>query len=353
MVAQPKTFALLLLSLLPLAGCDKLVAAVNDQAQAAAQAAADASTPGGGVETEDDKLGTKLDAYIDCINDFSRSVHDAGDRYLDWVDPKTGPTGKEQNVYGIYQIRDIKTCVDGVTKAADLEPDDPELEAAGKAFIDTLVAAEAPINEAYKYYDEKNYQDDKWAKAKELHPKIIDGMAAFDVADKALRGMVATKNDALQERRLATIEADMGKNLMWHQNKLMIIAKHMIEFGDVAVEPELALDIAKFEPLLTEFEAALDEADKYSKAHKEETDSVTMYSSFVSEAQEFKKAAKELLRRKRDNTKFTKDDYERMRTGPAEWVEGSPAKLSHEYNELVSRSNGLNYSFYKPAPKGS
>jgi Protein of unknown function (DUF3829) len=353
MLVQPKTLALLLLSLMPLVGCDKLVAAVNEQAQAAAAAAADPSNPGGGPVTEDDKLGAKLDAYISCINDFSRTVHDAGDRYLDWVDPKTGPTGKEQNVYGIYQIREIKSCVEGVGKAADLEPDDPELEAAGKAFADTLTAAEVVINEAYKYYDEKNYQDDKWAKAKELHPKILESVTAFDGADKALRALVATKNDALQERQLATIEAEQGKNLRWHQDKLMILSKKLVEAGEVEIEPELALDVAKFEPLLTEFEAELEVANKYAKDHKEEFDSVSMYSSFLSGAEDYKKAAKELLRRKRDNTKFTKDDYERMRTGPAEWVEGSPAKLSTEYNELVSSSNGLNYSFYKPAPKGS
>ncbi|MBK8718887.1 MAG: hypothetical protein IPN32_29840 [Deltaproteobacteria bacterium] len=28
------------------------------------------------------------------------------------------------------------------------------------------------------------------------------------------------------------------------------------------------------------------------------------------------------------------------------------AKLLDKYNSLVSRSNSLNYSFYKPAPKG-
>lgn len=349
MVVQPKSLALLFLLSIPLAGCDKLVAALNEGAQAAAAAA---DSKAGGPVTEDDKLGEKLDAYIDCINDFSRSVHDSGDRYLDWVDEKTGPTGKETNVYGLYQIRETKTCVEGVAKAADLEPNDDALEAAGKKFTDTLVAAETVMNEAYKYYDEKNYQDDKWAKGKELHPKILAAVTEFDAADKALRALVAVQNDSLQERRLATIEKDMGKNLMWHQEKMMILAKKIVEAGDVAVEPELALDLAKFEPLVTEFEQEVDAAKKYADAHKEEYDSVTMYSSFLSDAEEYKKAAKELLRRKRDNNKFTKDDLERLKTGPAEWVEGSPAKLSTEYNELVGRSNGLSYSFYKPAPAG-
>jgi hydroxymethylbilane synthase len=44
----------------------------------------------------------------------------------------------------------------------------------------------------------------------------------------------------------------------------------------------------------------VDETEKYAKANKEEYDSVTSYSSFVSEAVETKKAAKELLRREID-----------------------------------------------------
>jgi hypothetical protein len=89
----------------------------------------------------------------------------------------------------------------------------------------------------------------------------------------------------------------------------------------------------------------------YAKDHKEETDSLTMFSSLQSDADDLKKAAKEMLRRKRDNKAFTKEDFERFASGPAEWVEGSPAKLSHAYNELVNTSNGINYNFYKAPPK--
>jgi hypothetical protein len=143
----------------------------------------------------------------------------------------------------------------------------------------------------------------------------------------------------------------MGKNLMWHNKNVMIVAKKVVELGDVAVEPDLALDLAKFEPALQEFEAAVDAAKAYADAHKEETGSVTMFSSWQSGAEDMKKAGKELLRRKRDGKKFTKDDYERMVTGPAEWVEGSPAKLGKSYNDLVSNSNSLSWNWYKPDGK--
>jgi len=348
--ARPLRALLLILplGLLPLAGCDKLIAAITETAQTAAEEKTGGLT--GGAKTEDDRLSEKLDAYINCVNNQSNNVTDSGNRYFSWVDAKEGPSGKS-NVYGLFEIRDIKACVDGVTAAASLDPDDTELEATGKAYVDALVAAEAIANEAHKYYDEKNYEDDKWAKAKEMHPKLVTAFETFATADKAMRAAVSTRNDSLQERDLARIEADMGKILMWQHKKTMSLAKKLTDAGDVAIEPELALDIAKFEAVLTEYETQVESMNSYAKDHKEETDSLSMFSSLQADADEMKKAAKELLRRKRDNKAFTKDDFERFASGPAERVEGSPAKLSHEYNELVNTSNRINYQWYKAPAK--
>jgi hypothetical protein len=351
MPVRTKISLLAVLSLMPGLGCDKIVALINDGAQAAANEAGGGLT--GGPKTDDDRLGEKLQAYIDCINGPATNISDSGKRYFDWIDdPKVGPTGKETSVYGLYEIRDTKPCLDGIAKAAELEPDDADLEAAAKAFADAVSTAAPLMNEAYKYYDEDNYKDDKWAKAKELHPKLLAAIETFEGTNAKLREIVGNRNDALQERDLSRIEAEMGKTLMWHQRKIMVLSKKVMDTADVEVAPEFKLDLAVFEPLVNELETELSATEEYGKAHKEELDSVTMYSSFQSEAEEFKKIAKEVLRRKRDNQAFTKDDLERFASGPASWVEGSPAKLLDKYNSLVSRSNSLNYSFYKPAPKG-
>lgn len=347
MVATRMRARVLFLCLLPLAGCDKLIEAITKGAQEVAEDKTGGLT--GGAKTEDDHLSDKLQPYIDCINNNSNNVTDSGARYLSWVDIAKGPTGKE-NLVDLYEIREIKTCVDGINAIADKDPDEPELEAAGKAYVAALTAAEAIANEAHKYYDEKNFNDDKWVKAKEMHPKLVAAFQTFATADQGLRTIVGAKNDALQERAVARIEADMGKVLMWHHKHTMVLAKKLMDAGDVAIQPEFALDLAKFEPALTEFEAALDAMNAYIKDHKEEADSLSL-SSVISQAEDVKKAAKEMLRRKRDNKAFTKDDFERIASGPAEWVEGGPAKLSKAYNDLVNRSNSVNYSFYKPPAK--
>lgn len=346
--------SVLLTSVLALAGCDQVINAIKGGAEAVAEEAAGGDGEaggglGGGPKTEDDHLAEKLDGYIQCINSYSRSVHDTADRYFDWVDSEKGLTGTEKNIYGLYEISDPKTCVDGVKKSADIDPKDADLEAAGTAFADAVVEAHGVVNEAHKYYDEKNYKDDDFAKGKELHPKLTAAFDKFDKADAKLRELVGEKNDALQVRELERIEKEMGKNLMWHNKNIMVVAKKVVRTGDVPVTPKLELDIDKFEPLVKEYETAVDDAEKYVKANKEEADSVTMYSSFLSQAVEMKKAAKELMRRKRDDKEFTKSDLDRFATGPAEWVEGSPAKLSKAYNDLVSNSNRLSWTWYKPA----
>ena len=94
MMLTRSTVALVVLGLGTLTACDKLAEAVADKAAAAA---ADAQQAG---MTEDDKLGNKLAGYIDCINNTSRRIGDAEDRYLDWVDPKVGITGKRRTSTG-------------------------------------------------------------------------------------------------------------------------------------------------------------------------------------------------------------------------------------------------------------
>ena len=151
MMFQRTKVAVLVLGLGAWTGCDKLAEAVADKAAAAAVDAQEAGM------TEDDKLGNKLAGYIGCINNTSRSVTDAKDRYFDWVDEKAGITGKETSVYGVYEVSDPSTCVTGIKTAADAEPEDAELEGAAAEYLAALEAAMPVINEAHKYYEDENY----------------------------------------------------------------------------------------------------------------------------------------------------------------------------------------------------
>ncbi len=336
--------ALVLLLALPCAGCDQ----VTDLLEKGAEAVGEASNAAATADlTEDDKLGMKLQGYIDCINGPSSSILDAADRYASWVDIDAGVTGKERNIYGIYDHELNATCVEGIATSTEAEPRDAELEKAGTDWLVQYKAVTPLIHTAYEYYDHDDYKDDGFSKGKEMHEPLAEAIGAFQDADQVLRKAVAEKNDALQVRRLAQLEKDEGRKLRFQQANVMAQAKLLMAAGDA---PSLeAMDLEKFDKALNAYDAALEEADKYVKANEAEADTVMMFDSFVDTAQSYLKASKELMRRKRDNTPFTKSELDRLGGSGGWMIEGSPDKVSRAYNDLVNRSNGLNWTSYNPA----
>ena len=122
-----------------------------------------------------------------CINRLSARSYDSRQRYFSWVS-KNGPTGKERIIYGLYTIYDTSDCRKNVEKANALEPRDAALEAAAVRLCGRRVSKLEPLlQEADDYYKQENYKDDKMAKGRALHPRLIAAWDAFASADKALR----------------------------------------------------------------------------------------------------------------------------------------------------------------------
>jgi len=335
----------LLLCALVLGGCDKVTEILEKGAEAVGDASNTATTAN---LSEDDKLGMKLQGYIDCINGPSSRVLDAADRYASWVDIEKGVTGEERNVYGIYDHELDTTCVEGITTSNDAEPDDPEMEKIATTWVESYKAVQPLIHDAYEYYDREDYKDDGFAKGKEMHDGLAKAIGAFQDADQALRRMVGDKNDALQARRLEQLEKEEGRKLRFQQANVMAKAKVLMAAGDA---PSLeAIDLERLDQSLTAYDTALEEATKYVKANAAEADTVMMFDSFIDTAEEFLKASKELMRRKRDEKAYDKTELSRLGTSAGWMVEGSPDKVSRAYNDLVNRSNGLNWMNYNPTP---
>jgi hypothetical protein len=331
----------LALSLVSTTGCKRVVKGIikANQTAASGASASGEDPPNGGSESEDDALGEKLNAYIDCINSVSGRVHDSERRYFSWADEKKGPTGKERNIYGLYSISDPTSCVNGVTKAKTAKPSLPKLEEAGAAYTAAASKAFPLLKEANDYYNQKNYQDDKMAKGKELHPKLVALFDEFDKADTAMRAEVHTLNRQLKERTLANLEKTEGKKIPYLHSHLMLLAEDVVKLGDAGKLE--AIDLPKLTAKIDEYEKAVNELSTYVGAHKDEAGKFMMIDSLVSEAKDYLVAAKELMRRVRDKTPYSTG--EKMNLGGAgEWmVNGSPGKLVHEYNDLVGRSNSV------------
>src|SRR3954468_15682626 len=180
----------------------------------------------------------KLNAYVGCINRLSARAYDSRARYFSWVG-KNGPTGKERIIYGTYTIYDTSDCKKNVEKANALEPRDAALEAAASAYAEAVSKLEPMLKDADDYYTQENYKDDKMARGRALHPRLVAAWDAFASADKALRGGVEAINDRRAVEKLAEIERGEGRKARYQVEALMIHAKRVLRAQDAA-HPDVA-----------------------------------------------------------------------------------------------------------------
>ncbi len=272
----------------------------------------------------------KLNAYVGCLNRLSERAYSSRSRYFSWAS-KNGPTGRERIIYGTYTIYDTSDCRKNVEAANALEPHDGALEAAAAAFAEAAGQLEPLLKEADDYYSAEDYKDDKMAKGKALHPRLVAAWDAFAHADRALRGEVEAINDKRALEKLAAIEASEGRKARYHVEALMIHAKRVLR-AENAAKPELAA-ITK---ALKEYEDIVKATEQVSAADG----GGKIGSLFMSNAKSFLVTAKQLMRRLRDHVPYSAGDKMMLNANGAGWmVEGSPPRLSRDYNQLVDAYN--------------
>jgi hypothetical protein len=322
-----------------LGGC-KVIQQLKKAGEAATQAASAAATAAGAAgatpeEQKDAELAEKLQGYIECLNGASRDATRSKNNYLRQVDADKGPTPKLSSVY----VSEITTeyCVKALDKVQPLKPDLPEIQTAATEYKTALEAVAPLAKTLHQYYDRKDFKDDKFAKGQELHPKFMAALTAFEKANKTLDERVTGLNEQVGQRHLARLKDKPERKLEYLIEKSVDDAKKLVKLVDI--ESIDKLDANGYSAALTAYEASYTEFDTYATAHKAEADKVTMLSIFKSAAEDYLKAGKELMRRKRDNKDFTKE------SGSPEHIDGHPAKVVNEFNQLVDRSNSLTFRY--------
>jgi hypothetical protein len=275
-------------------------------------------------------LTEKLNAYVGCMNRLSERSYDSRSRYFSWADKK-GPTGKERIIYGTYTIYDTSDWRKNVEKANAMEPHDAALGAAATAYADALSKLEPLLKETDDYYSQENYEDDKMAKGKALHPRLVAAWDAFASADQKLRGEVEAINDRRAQEKLAEIEKSEGRKTHYYVEALMIQAKRVLRAEDAA-NP----DIAAITQALNEYEDTIKTAEQASGTGG----APKIGSFFMSNARSYLVTAKQLMRRIRDKVPYSSGDKMMLSNAGSGWmVEGSPPRLLRDYNQLVESYN--------------
>jgi len=273
-------------------------------------------------------LTEKLNAYVGCINRLSERSYDSRRRYFSWVG-KNGPTGKERIIYGTYTIYDTSDCRKNVETANALEPRDAELEAAAAAYADAVSKLEPLLKEADDYYKQEDYKDDRMAKGRALHPRLVAAWDAFASADKALRAGVESINDRRAAERLAAIEQSEGKTARFHVEAVMIAAKRVLR----SMETDKP-NVAAMTQAVNDYEALVKSTEKLAA-----DSDAKIGSFFINNAKSYLVTAKQLMRRIRDKVPYSQGDRMMLNAGSGWMVEGSPQRLMRDYNQLVESYN--------------
>ena len=274
-------------------------------------------------------MTAKVNAYVGCINRLSARAYDSRKRYFSWV-AKSGPTGKERIIYGLYTIYDTADCRKAVDKANALEPHDAALEAAAAAYADAVSDLEPLLKQADDYYSQQDYKDDRMAKGKALHPRLVAAWDAFARADEALRGEVDVINDKQSLAKLAEIERKEGRGVRYRVDALMIEAKRVLRAANVDRPDAGAITKA-----LETYEDAVKAAERASA----DDGGKKIGSIFIGDARSFLATAKQLMRRLRDHVPYSTGDKMMLDAGSGWMVEGSPQRLMRDYNQLVDAYN--------------
>jgi hypothetical protein len=277
----------------------------------------------------------KLQDYIACYNQLDRNAHRSIARYASWVkNMETGPSGKENVVYGLYKIDvdEIAKCQASFAQAGKAAPG--KLDVAATAYINSLAELGTLVADADQYYSRDNYKDDAFAKGKKMHAPLAAAMKLFEEKSNIFSDEIEAENDKVLDAEMQQLEKNEGRQLPYLQMALMSKAKHLIRL--IGEEKFDAVTAAK---ALAEYESLTDEAIAYVKKNSESA--ASGWSSLERASEDYRKAAKERVRRIRDKVPYSEGDKMMLKPGSAWMVEGSQEKVTKAYNELIEASNRM------------
>jgi hypothetical protein len=279
-----------------------------------------AQTGPAAADSELQALIRKTNAYVGLMNRTLRAV-DSWNRYLSWVNPKTGPTGKERIIYGLYGLYDVRDEVAKAKTEIAAAPTLPQLDASVGRYITAYETLAPLIGQAEGYYERKDYLADKMAEGRDLHQKLAPAAVTFVAARQNLEAEMKTVKADLERRELASIEQGEGRKARWQVRNVMIAIRPVVDLLPSGDKP--VVDLPVFDKAVAEYAAAVREFDKYA------SENPSSFSVFESQPRNYLGKLRE-FRQKLDRTK---GDARRAGVGhELTW-------LINDFNMMVSTSS--------------
>ncbi len=291
-------------------------------------------------EMADRMLSEKLDPYIKMTNYLSNRVFKTRQRYFQWLkDPNKGPTCKERYIYGVYTLPTVQSYVKAVEKAQKKDPQLKLLQDGAAQYIDAIRKLEPLLKKANRYYEQKDYKDDKCKGAKAMHPQMMALWKQFMAANNIVKKQIEKINVDMHYRLLARYAKKYGKTSpIYYHKKFTLDARsllHLFLDASRSKKPDhekLAAAVTKIDALYTEM------ADKTSAGKQP-----SGYSWFRSSANKLVKAAKEMKRRMKSGKKFSKHEKRRLASTTAYLVKGSYPAVLKAFNDMIGSANRVRF----------
>ena len=278
------------------------------------------------AKSENEKLGQKLEHYINCVNSYDQTTQR---NYADYVRAvgKQGPAKGRVAKYVLSGANDYAAnqCVEKLKQGIGVQPRVDELDQSAEAYLSAVEKLAPVVKEAADYYKQEDYKDDNFAKGQQLHPPLLAAFAGFEQASEQMQAAMDKYDTAYKERALAEIEQAEGRKMRYLSREMMVRAKQLLKAGDDA-----GVTADKLQPALDAYSQSIDTATKYFGEHKDEVRNGACWSSVESQAKTFLKEGKDKLRYMREHNNKPPPPQRGFYSGD---------RFIDAYNSLITSSN--------------
>jgi hypothetical protein len=299
--------------------------------------AATAKKAGSAASAEEDEL-RRLNATVDALNAVGYYGLSSWRQYARQFDPERGPTGKETGAR-ILIVGDklAREKIDAIKAVLAGRAAKDVLDQALARYVEASNRLLAVTAEAYRYYDQQDWRDDKFAKGKSMHPQLVAAYREFESAHTALSAETRRIGDLRRVAQLARLKAS-GQMLRHDVELSLKQARDVLDFVEeqmAKVKHPHAMDLAGLKERIDTYDATLgplrNEVSQGSERAKKEFGLFEYsFTAYVREGDRFLLSAKDVLRAGRERKPLPVVHY------PQE------QGLTGYYNQMVQSANNMN-----------
>jgi len=206
----------------------------------------------------DAKTNAKVNGYIEMMNRESSSLFEQRSRWLSEVDPKVGPTCKEQNL-GLNGIDSGAEARYAGYKKTVLAKPKLEIDDAALKMVEALEALRKPAEKDVFTFTNPALKAEKCKRSKELFPILLANWNQYSQGYEVMRPFVDKFTDERDQREIESTAKKYGKRYRYHFALIVNASKSLL--ATIAAEahkpePSTAPIIEKLSP----FNALIDES---------------------------------------------------------------------------------------------